>query len=1214
MEKQQAQRIIRETFENSFDKNRFILFIKNLFNTINEERFTYRGNYIPDAYKQYIKLLERIGKFTDGENSIDILIVTLQKETSLERARTMQRNFIAWYLNGSRGGAMKDAALVAFVSPNETDWRFSLVKMDYRFEQTKAGNVKVKEEFTPARRWSFLVGANEKSHTAQSRLVEILANDEQAPTLLEIEEAFNIEIVTKEFFLKYRELFLRTKEEMDKAITKDLIVKAEFEAKSVDTVSFAKKLLGQIVFLYFLQKKGWFGVERNAEWGDGSKQFLRKLFEGKYGKYNNFFNDILEPLFYEALRLEHSGDYYSRFNCRIPFLNGGLFDPINNYDWWNTDICLSNDIFSNDNKTKEGDIGDGIFDIFDRYNFTVKEDEPLEKEVAIDPEMLGKVFENLLEVKDRKSKGTYYTPREIVHYMCQESLANYLSTELTGKASKKDIETLIKYGESVVENDSHVVNEGRETGRYTFLLPQSMRKHAKLVDEKLASIRICDPAVGSGAFPVGIMNEIIWTRRVLTPYIGDNGERTPYHYKRQAIQNCLYGVDIDPGAVEITKLRLWLSLIVDEEERETIQPLPNLDYKIMQGNSLLSEFMGIDFDKEDVGKNGQLFIAEDDVNTLVEKLKDKKNEYLNKAGVSEKQKLKHEIEDLIIEIFETKLKKQKTNYFSRVKAIEEKYKNLTNKEQRETIIQKEKGKLYETSGFSLEQFERQLREYTSGNKARPFFPWRLYFAEVFHEKKGFDVVISNPPYIGESGHKELFRDTKKGTLKKYYLGKMDYFYFFFHLALNISKTNGEIVFITTNYYLTATGAFKLRTDFQKRAMIRKLISFNELRIFESAKGQHNIITLLCKCQSKLPAKTCITYRKGDAKSLILDSILNWGDDRTQYYEIPQLELYEGKEKYIRIDKVNSEGSETSRTIDTILDKVSDQGCSLSSIANINQGVVSGCDYVSKKNIKKIENDKDIKLGNGIFVFSLTNPRDIEVIKKFTLKEKTLLRSFFKNSDIDKYWCKSKEEKLLLYLGKKQYDISQYPNIQRHLNRFKGILNDRREVLNGKIKYHQLQWCRTEEIFTNRKIVVPYRARYNSFAYNNQEWFCRSDCYIITQKDNKYNLKYLLSLLNSSLYYKWLYHKGKKKGEILELFRKPLSEIPIKNILPTEQKPFIEFADKILTITKDDDYLENFVKQAKVREYEKLIDQLVYKIYGLTPEEIEIVEGKNGDAN
>ena len=338
MDKHQAKNIIKKTFESPFEKGRFTGFVKNLLNQIEDASFTYQGNYIPDAYKPTISSLERIGKYSDGEHQIDILVVQLKKETSLERARTMQRNFIAWYLNGSRGGELKDAALVAFVSPGEADWRFSLVKMDYRLEEGKDGKVKVKEEFTPARRWSFLVGKNESSHTAQSRLVPIVADDEHNPTLQQLENAFDIETVSKEFFLKYRDLFIRTKEELDKFVASDAKVRADFEAKNVDTVNFAKKLLGQIVFLYFLQKKGWFGVERDKEWGTGSKRFLRDLFDKEILPYDNFFNEVLEPLFYDALARDKSDiDHWNEhFKSKIPFLNGGLFDPIGNYDWVHT--------------------------------------------------------------------------------------------------------------------------------------------------------------------------------------------------------------------------------------------------------------------------------------------------------------------------------------------------------------------------------------------------------------------------------------------------------------------------------------------------------------------------------------------------------------------------------------------------------------------------------------------------------------------------------------------------------------------------------------------------------------------------------------------------------------------------------------------------------------------------------------------------------------
>lgn len=634
MDKYEAQDLVRTTLQNPFNKDRFYYLVKNLLNKFDEEAtFIYRGKYIPDAYKPYIDTLERIGKYQDLEdNKIDILIVHLKKESSLEYARTMQRNFVAWYLNGSRGGELKDAALVAFVSPDPTDWRFSLVKMEYKITETPSGRKRAKEEFTPAKRFSFLVGLYENSHTAQSRLVPIIQDDVHNPTLNQFEDSFNIEKVTKEFFEKYRELFLKVKETLDEFVKKDEKIKLDFTEKQISTVDFAKKLLGQIVFLYFLQKKGWFGVERDNDWGTGSKDFLRRLYEKMVVEYDNYFNDILEPLFYEALAKERDDNFYSRFNCKIPFLNGGLFDPIGNYDWVHTDIKLPNDLFSNSYKTKEGDTGTGILDVFDRYNFTVKEDEPLEKEVAVDPEMLGKVFENLLEVKDRKSKGTYYTPREIVHYMCQESLINYLVTECEGKVSKEDIETLIKFGETVVEHDSRVGRNGKETQTYSYKLPESIRKNADLLDEKLKNIRVCDPAIGSGAFPVGMMNEIIRTRNALTNYLKDKSGRTIYDFKRHAIQNCLYGVDIDPGAVEIAKLRLWLSLVVDEEDIKSIKPLPNLDYKIVWGDSLSRV-------EKDLF-NAHLFTELEEIKPL----------YFDETNATKKQEYRRQIEKLIKEI------------------------------------------------------------------------------------------------------------------------------------------------------------------------------------------------------------------------------------------------------------------------------------------------------------------------------------------------------------------------------------------------------------------------------------------------------------------------------------------------------------------------------------------------------------------------------------
>ena len=382
--------------------------------------------------------------------------------------------------------------------------------------------LKTKEEITPAKRWSFLVGESEGSHTAQRSFVDLFITDED-PNLKELEHAFDIEIVTKEFFDRYTELFFQLKEHLDGLLEKDEKIKKDFEEKEISTVDFAKKTLGQIVFLYFLQKKGWFGVKAGEKWGSGSKTFMRRLFDYRksFTDYKeSFFNEILEPLFYEGLSLNSNSkndNIYDRLSVsgqkyRMPFLNGGLFAPINEYLWKDTDIVIPDELFSNTIKTKEGDIGTGILDIFDRYNFTVNENEPLEKEVAVDPEMLGKVFENLLDIKDRKSKGAFYTPREIVHYMCQESLINYLETETNSEIPREDLELFIQKGDRIIENDSLIKNkEDIELKKYNkvysdnkYLLPKSVRNKVKELDKLLQNIKVADPAVGSGAFPLEI--------------------------------------------------------------------------------------------------------------------------------------------------------------------------------------------------------------------------------------------------------------------------------------------------------------------------------------------------------------------------------------------------------------------------------------------------------------------------------------------------------------------------------------------------------------------------------------------------------------------------------------------------------------------------------------------------------------------------------------
>ncbi len=446
MNKEQARNLVRQTLTQSFDKGRFRNFVLELLNQFDESKaFTANRTYIKDAFKKHVARFERLGTYSSPDDEkLDVLIVYLTEESKLERARTAIRNFVADHL---KMRDEKEAALVAFVSPSETQWRFSYVKMEYATVEKDSGKIGVETKLTPARRFSYIVGEGESCHTAQTRFIGLLQDTDKNPTLGQIEEAFSVEAVTKEFFKKYAELFGEIQKALDKLAKKDPATSKEFEKKNVRTADFAKKLMGQIVFLYFIQKKGWLGVDKGKDWGTGPHDFLRGLARGDYGKYKNFFNDILEPLFYDTLATDRGHEAWcKRFHCRIPFLNGGLFEPLGDYDWHKTDIVLPNRLFINSQRFDDFSTGTGLLDMFDRYNFTVNEAEPMKKEVAIDPEMLGKVFENLIEENLRKGLGSYYTPREIVHYMCQESLINYLDTALNssskiiGREKRKQVE------------------------------------------------------------------------------------------------------------------------------------------------------------------------------------------------------------------------------------------------------------------------------------------------------------------------------------------------------------------------------------------------------------------------------------------------------------------------------------------------------------------------------------------------------------------------------------------------------------------------------------------------------------------------------------------------------------------------------------------------------------------------------------------------------
>ena len=586
----EAKQLVVHALGAEFNRDNFAgLLLEMLKTTSSEKAFKpLSGQMIQAPYRGIVSKYERIGQYKDPNGKIiDLLVVKLQKAGSMIRARSALRGFIAHYLKDLRGGQEKDAALVAFHFPNETAWRFSFVRMRYDLV-SKGEKIAAERQFTPARRHSFLVGKQEKTHTAQRQLAGLL-QDQAPPTLERLEKAFSVEPVTKRFFQEYRDLYKRVHAAVESALKENREARADFAEKGINPVDFAKKLLGQIVFLYFLQRKGWMGVPPKQEWGSGDSEFLRSQFNNRE-KGATFYAKILQPLFYSALNLDREpDDLYEPLNCRIPFLNGGLFTPLKNHNWQRRGISLPDELFSNQNKTPDGD-GDGVLDILDRYNFTIAEDEPAEREVAVDPEMLGKIFENLIEVNERHDQGAFYTPRDIVHFMCQESLRLRLTDALeqSGKLPPDgELDKFIQLADMTADSERGQLRHGN-TSPVAHYLPDSIRNIAAELDLILKKIRVCDPAVGSGAFMVGMMHEIVRLRAALAPAFAKNIADIPnaYQLKYETIAECLYGADKDSGAVEIAQLRLWLSLVVDEENPREIRPLPNLNYKLMTGDTL----------------------------------------------------------------------------------------------------------------------------------------------------------------------------------------------------------------------------------------------------------------------------------------------------------------------------------------------------------------------------------------------------------------------------------------------------------------------------------------------------------------------------------------------------------------------------------------------------------------------------------------------------
>lgn len=727
MDKLSAENLVTEAFNFPFNQSKYSELISNIFKSnISSNLETI---YIEDNFRTYVNHIKLYNEYRDqNSKKIHAIEIELSDKVSFIRSRYIQRNIAIKYLKKNNC----DALLVSFHNKKFEDWRLSLIIHEKSASLDNKGNIKLEIKTSSIKRLSYLLGKNETNFTAKSQILSLIIKEQN--NLQDIQYAFSLEKVSDEFFEDYKNLYISLKAELDNILKNDQKIFEDFKNKNIQTYGFAKKLLGQIVFLYFLQKKGWLGIKKNEngnfqKWGSGSKTFLRDIFneyKKKILKGDNFFNSILEPIFYLALNNEE--EYYEKLDCKIPFLNGGLFTPLNDYNWSESDIKINDQIISK------------IFDVFDQYNFTIEEDQTFDSDVAVDPEMLGKVFEKLLPDNFRKGKGSFYTHREVVNFMCKECILNYLLTKTHSKFNSNDLLNLIDHSIRLDEENDN---------KFTKIFKLD---DLNLFDKLLSELKICDPAIGSGAFPVQMMTQIVNIRITLLKL--QNKEFDNYNLKRNFIENSIYGVDIDSSAIEIAKLRLWLSLVVDEKSYERIQTLPNLDYKILQGNSLIQQYKNLDF-------------SEKDENLLFED--------------EETKKIKEELNKI-----------QKEYIYSSSKRTSKKLKEKLNTSIEKLIQKKDKNKNIGQNFFSL-------------NQDRNFFLWNIFFIDAI-ESGGFDIVIGNPPYIfsRDTKLKGISAEDKKYFYKKFKLidYKINYYMLFIELGAKILKPGGFLGFITPNNWMT----------------------------------------------------------------------------------------------------------------------------------------------------------------------------------------------------------------------------------------------------------------------------------------------------------------------------------------------------------------------------------------------------------------------------
>lgn len=1016
---------------------------QNLLHDIFQNRIQFWASpFRVDINNDTAKCAYYLGKIqlADGK-ALAIYEVSLSDSVIIERNKVSIRNLLVshWKSNGFAG------AFMFCFKQNESVLRFSYVSEILAFN----ADGKLGTEATDTKRFTYYLGEGHRSRTAIERFTK-LKNSEQ--TLNDITKAFSVEALSDAFFAGYKDIY----EDIVEYMTGKRMSKVDGKWKEVDVHKpnaeiadqfavfdnplksmrdYVKKLMGRLVFLQFLQKKGWLGVKQNAAWGTGDSEFMLSLFNNS--KYqDDFIEKVLEPLFND-INTKRENDFVTDANVgvgiKIPFLNGGLFERDKEDE---TVIKLPSRYFEK------------LFEFFGQYNFTIDENDPNDTEVGVDPEMLGRIFENLLE--DNKDKGAFYTPKEIVRYMCSESLVAYLQTDVEDESEKESVRKFVSLHDVALLTDA---------------MKSAVRK-------KLVDVKICDPAIGSGAFPIGLLNELF---ACMVAIDGEQANRA--EIKKHIIQNNIYGVDIEKGAVDIARLRFWLSLIVDEN---TPHALPNMDFKIMQGNSLLEQYEGVEL-------SGMSLDEQKKSNT-------KKGEIYQTSFAFDEKLALDNIQKAIRQFYLTE------NHDDKVLL-------------RQTIDDNVKNYILNLKGCTPE-IQKKLENLRIPNDQ--FFLWHIYFKEVF-DKGGFDIVIGNPPYVDSEtmtlkmpAQRELYShlfDCAKGN--------WDLFVVFIEQSVRLLKHGGIFSNIIPNKLIASKYALAIRQQIASKSVI-EIRDYSRIDVFENA-AVYPITILLRNDSSTLTTKFTIMSNRTDIKqsnethSSTLNSISYWDVffTKTSIFNV--------------MKKINTFGQ----------------------LQNCGVDILGAATVADAYEIKKIVSED-----NGEIGFKLVNSGTID---PYSPLWGTKLCRYIKDSYAKPIVNKEK--------------LSQYSNV------------------------------RYSQSCSPKIIVASMTTRYEAILDIEGEYIAGKSTTIILGEINV--LKTLIAFINSKIASFWLdiqFNSLKMSGEAINVGRNELMLLPI----PILSSSLINLVDRILSAKKAN-------PQADTKALEDEIDLLVYHLYGLTYDEVLIID-------